>query len=125
MPYKAKADPWIKVETEHHFAEGGGEEECRCGTSWWSFPLLCLRRWKQRGTNHGQKWQIDEEEKEARWAANREMLKLKDERQTIYGSASVTDIVPQGGAADDRRSDYVVVKRHRSCGCFKSFPDGV
>ena len=95
MPYKAKEDPWIKVETEHQYAAGGGEEQCRCGTSRCSIPFPCFRRWKSFGTNHGQKWEIDEEEKGARWVANREMLKLKEARQTgaavTYGSASSTD----------------------------------
>ena len=95
MGYKAKEDPWIKTETGHQYAEGGGEEECRCGTSRCSFAFPCFRRWRHHGKDHGQTWQIDEEEKEARWAANREMLKLKEQRQTgaavTYGSASGTD----------------------------------
>ena len=102
MPYRAKADPWIKTETNHHYATAGGEEECRCGTSWWSFPCLCLRRWKHNGTNHGQKWEIDEDEKNTRWAANKEKLKLKDEEQltaaVTYGtvvSIIGVDAVPQ------------------------------
>ena len=65
MPYKAKEDPWIKTETGHDYAEGGGEEEYRCGTSRWSLAFPCFRRLRHYGKNHGQKWQIDEEEKEA------------------------------------------------------------
>ena len=102
MPYRAKADPWIKVETEHHYETAGGEEEYRCGTSWWSFPCLFFRRWKHNGTNHRQKWEIDEDEKEARWAANKEQLRLKEEQQTTaavtYGtvvSIIEVDAVPQ------------------------------
>ena len=42
---------------------------------------MCLRRWKHNGTNHGQKWEIDEDEKDTRWVANKEKLKLKEEEQ--------------------------------------------
>ena len=94
MPWRAKAEPWLKTETDHNYGEGGGEEEYRCGTSRCSFAFPCFRRWRHYRKTHGQKWQIEDEEKASRWAANKEMLRLRDESQTgtavTYG-ASGTD----------------------------------
>ena len=60
-----------------------------------SLAFPCFRRWRHYRKTHGQKWQIEDEEKASRWAANKEMLRLRDESQTgtavTYGSASGTD----------------------------------
>lgn len=76
MPYKAKPNPWIKVEDK----QGHETQEFMC----WKKACCCWIRRRRSGDG----WQLSEEEKADRWAKNHELLRQRDEQMEVntYGS---------------------------------------